>query len=234
MERTSRKPATGTSTPLVRSTAPRSAAPAPVVTRSRRGITYDYSKLGGGVLEYVFDGRQDHCDGSGTVMTCYGRRPAPVEGPAPRRAPPPPPITPEQIVERTLVNVRLPDPQPEIDPGYAVTGLTAYLETGNTTSHTFAPIDTVLGPLSITATSTYTVDWGDGTVTGPHASNGGPYPNGQITHVYQRTATVDVVVTQHWSARWSLAGHAGTVTGLQSVGALEDFAVREIQAVRRR
>jgi hypothetical protein len=209
------------------------------VIRNKREIVYDYTHLGGGKIHYVFDDTRDWCDGSQSRATCYGPRPKPVEGQRPgqrprRRAPVPPPLTPTEIVERTIVNVRLPSPDPNIDPGYAITGMKAYLETGNSTRHTFDAIPTVLGPLSITATSTYTVDWGDGTTTGPHSSNGGKYPNGSITHVYRDAETLDITVTQNWSAQWSLAGQSGTIGGLSSSGALPNFVVREVQAVRNR
>ncbi|MPZ71914.1 MAG: hypothetical protein GEU74_01575 [Nitriliruptorales bacterium] len=206
-----------------------------MVTRTRKFISYDFAGSGGGELRYVFDPQRDHCDSGSAVMTCYGPRPPRPDRPARRRpAPPPPPVTPQEIVERTIVNVRLPNPRPNIDPGYAITGMRAYLETGNRSTHRFNPIATVLGPLSITARSTYIVDWGDATITGPHATTGGKYPDGTITHVYQDSQLLDVVVTQHWTAHWSLAGHSGTIGGLRSSGALGDFAVREVQAVRTR
>ena len=204
------------------------APPAPVVRRTGRYISYDYSNSGGGELRYVFDGGRDYCDRGTAVMRCFGPKPKPGE--APRRVPPP--VTPEEIVERTLVNAELPSPRPNIDPGYAVTGMRAYLETGDRRTHRFDTIPTVLGPLQITATSTYTVDWGDGTVTGPHKTTGGTYPNGTITHVYQDTGVVDVIVSQSWTARWRLAGRSGTVGGLRSSGTIDDFAVQEVQAVR--
>lgn len=205
----------------------------PVITRSKREIVYDYTRTGGGKLHYVFDDSRDHCQLTQNASFCYGPKPKPAKG-RPGRAPAPPPISASEVVERTIVNVRLPEPKPNIDPGYAVTGMKAYLETGNNPTHRFAPIDTVLGPLTITATSTYTVNWGDQTVTGPHSSSGGKYPDGAITHVYQHARTVDVSVTQNWTARWSLAGESGTIGGLSSSGQLPNFSVREVQAVRRR
>ena len=188
-------------------------------------------------LRYIFDDRpgMDYCSASGQgVTTCYGPEPPP--DPRGRRRPPmeAPPISPQEIVEQTLVNVRLPEPQPNVDPGYAVTGLRAYLETGNDTTHTFPTIPTVLGGLSISASSTHTVDWGDGTTTGPHSSTGGKYPDGDITHVYKDTGVVDITVTQNWTATWSLAGQSGTISGLSSSGSIDDFVVREVQASRRR
>ena len=204
----------------------------PVVTRNKREIVYDYTRVGGGKMHYIFDNTRDYCDGSDNATFCYGPKPKPGEkGP---RAPVPPPLTPTEVVERTLVNVRLPSPKPNVDPGYAVTGMKAYLETGNEKTHEFDAIDTVLGPLRITATSTYTVDWGDGATTGPYSSTGGKYPDGTITHVYQDSGLVDIVVTQNWTAKWRLAGQTGSIGGLNSSGDLPDFAVREVQAVRRR
>jgi len=216
------------------------AAPQPRVVRRPNGWIYDYRDLGGGRVRYVFEEGPDHCTGGYRETVCYGPAPEPRrpgetrEEARERRRPIPPPISPQEIVERTIVNVQLPEPRPRIAPGHAITGLRAYLETGSATTHRFDPIRTVLGPLSISATSTYTVDWGDGTTTGPHETSGGAYPDGDITHVYQRTATVDVTVTQHWTAQWSLAGQSGTVTGLVSSGTIEDFRIREVQAVRRR
>lgn len=208
------------------------AAPKPIITRTDNYIQWDHRPNGGGVLRYQFSERDDHCRGSVNMTVCYG--PEPDDRPARRQIRRNPPVSPQQVVERTIVNVQLPQPQPNVDPGYAVTGMRAYLETGNSTTHTFDPISTVLGPLSITASSTYTVDWGDGTVTGPHSTSGGKYPDGDITHVYKDSAVVTITVTQNWTAQWSLAGQSGTITGLVSSGSLPDFAVREVQAVRKR
>lgn len=232
---TSTPPAASSSTgPRVTTTSSGPARPAPPKP-DWRDDRIVYTHANGAELHYVFNDvpGMDFCRGSSERVTCYGPEPERPER-RPNRNAPPPPISPSEIVQRTIVEVQLPQPEPNVDPGYAVTGLRSYLETGNSTTHTFPPIATVLGPLSITATSTYTVDWGDGTVTGPHASSGGKYPNGDITHVYQRTGVVDITVTQNWTASWSLAGQSGSITGLSSSGTLDDFAVNEVQASRRR
>jgi hypothetical protein len=218
------EPATGVTALTGHSPAP----PAPVVRRTGRFISYDYSNSGGGRVRYVFDKGRDFCTYESVSVTCYGPRPSRGEAPRPIA----PPVTPQEIVQRTLVNATLPSPKPNIDPGYAITGMRAYLEAGDRRTHRFDTIPTVLGPLQITATSSYTVDWGDGTVTGPHHTTGGKYPDGTITHVYQDTGVVEITVSQRWTARWTLAGQSGTVGGLSSSGALPDFAVREVQAVR--
>lgn len=235
VERTTSTPGSSAGTPAASPTSSGGgqATPGPIITRNRRGITYDYSNVGGGKMRYTFDENRDYCRSSVAFVECFGPRPDRPRGGG-GGEPAPPPISPQEIVEQTIVNVRLPQPQPNVDPGYAVTGLKAYLETGNRTSHTFDPIDTVLGPLRISATSSYTVNWGDGSVTGPYDTNGGKYPDGTITHVYQDAETVDITVTQNWTAQWSLAGQSGTIGGLQSSGELPGFEVREVQAVRRR
>jgi hypothetical protein len=192
-------------------------------------IIYEYPD--GSRLTLVNDDYRDYCHGTVGHTVCFG----PYELPdpdRPRQAPPPPPAS--VIAEQTIINLPLPEPEPEIDPGYAITGLRAYLEMGNDVTHDFGAIDTVLGRLRVTATSTYTVDWGDGTTTGPHTNPGGPYPSGSITHLYQSTGQVDVTVTQNWTASWSLAGESGTVTGLVTTGVIDDFVVQQVQATRKR
>jgi hypothetical protein len=128
-------------------------------------------------------------------------------------------------------NVPLPKPQPFIAPGRAITGLLAYLETRGTTTHTYSEPDTPFGPLTIVATGRYYVDWGDGTHSGPHSREGEPWPDGQITHQYINVGAYDVVVTERWTAKWSLGSASGTLDELRTVGRIDDFPVQQIQAV---
>jgi hypothetical protein len=146
--------------------------------------------------------------------------------------------SPTQVATLILVRqlVRPPSPEPHVAPGWAVTGKPGYLETRAPLAHTAAPIPTRLGPLSVTFTAgTFTVDWGDGTGRdrGPFQSPGRPWPHGEARHVYTRVGTYDIVVTQQWDARWELAGESGRVP-VESVGRIEDFEARQLQAVRRR
>ena len=104
-------------------------------------------------------------------------------------------------------NVPLPEPSPQIQPGRAITGKFAYLETHGAPRPTpSTQATTPFGPFHIVATGNYFVDWGDGTTTGPHAQEGDPWPNGRITHEYLRVGTYDVVVTERWTATWTLRG----------------------------
>ena len=125
-------------------------------------------------------------------------------------------------------------PAPRIRPGYAVTGKTAYLETGGTVAQAFND-PTGAGPLQIQASGQFWVDWGDGTpLAGPYDSTGAPYPDGTITHVWADTGSYVVTVYEKWTARWSLAGQTGTLGGLRTVGRIPAFPVKELVSVRNR
>ena len=142
--------------------------------------------------------------------------------------------TPESVAVRFWVDIPLPRPEPQIQPGRAITGKFAYLETRATTSHTFTQNDTPFGPLQIVATGRYYVDWGDGTTTGPHPDEGTPWPNGRITHEYLRVGKYDVVVTERWTATWHFGAESGTLTELRTTGRIDDFPVEQIQVIRYR
>ena len=141
--------------------------------------------------------------------------------------------TPGEVAEPFVRTIPMPVPDPEIDPGYNITGILAYLETKGTTTHAVDG-DTILGPISVTARGAYYVDWGDGTPEeGPFAFEGEPYPDGRITHMYQYAGTYTVTVRESWTADWRLGGDSGTVPGLQTQASIV-LDVREIQAVRNR
>lgn len=126
----------------------------------------------------------------------------------------------------------LPKPVPSIAPGWMLAGKTAYLEAGSQPTARFEH-PTPLGLLSIDATSALFVDWGDGSaLDGPHAGSGGPWPTGTITHFWTTARTYDVTVTQRWTATWRLGSAAGQLVDLATQGTIDDFEVRQLQAVR--
>ncbi len=127
-------------------------------------------------------------------------------------------------------DIPLPKPAPSIAPGWAITGKTAYLETHGERQHDYSR-GTPFGPLALTATGQYTVDWGDGETTGPYDVEGGAWPDGQITHTYINVGHYDIVVTENWSSTWHLGGENGTLTGLETEGGIDNFRVEQIQAV---
>jgi hypothetical protein len=143
-------------------------------------------------------------------------------------------VSRQRLLRNDFRDVPLPWPQPHIQPGRAITGKFAFLETRGQTSHIFNLEDTPFGPLRIVATGKYYVDWGDGTTTGPHSQEGAPWPDGRITHEYLRVGKYDVVVTERWTATWHFGAESGTLTELRTTGRIEDFPVEQIQAVRYR
>lgn len=148
------------------------------------------------------------------------------------RAPgePAPVETRSMVAARYWERVPLPKPQPSIAPGRAITGKLAYLETRGETGHTYTN-DTVFGPLVIVAKGSYVIDWGDGETSGPHSFEGTPWPDGRITHDYLHVGNYDIVVTERWTATWSLGGEAGVLRTLQTTGRIDGFPVEQIQAV---
>ncbi len=130
----------------------------------------------------------------------------------------------------------LPKPDPRIAPGYMLAGKRAYLEARTVPAATFTH-PTPLGRLTIEATSgKLYVDWGDGAgLRGPYDGPGAPWPDGTITHFWTDARTYDVRVQQRWTATWRLAsGESGELDALTTEAVLEDFEVRELQAVRNR
>lgn len=147
-----------------------------------------------------------------------------------------PSVSPPAIAFAFVREIIPPGPDPWIAPGYALTGKPSFVETRMPTS-TPQRYDTPLGPLDvILRATTVAVDWGDGTGAdeGPFPSPSKPWPHGKATHTFTVMGAYDVVVTQVWDADWRLAGQAGTVPGLTSVGRLDDFEARQLQAVRNR
>lgn len=138
--------------------------------------------------------------------------------------------SPEEVALEFWRQVQLPAPAPAIAPGFAITGKTAYLESNAQPTAPFR-FDTPLGPLQIDASAQLSVDWGDGRGPVAYDSLGGPWPDGEVTNVYGDAGVVDVVVTQDWTARWSVAGATGTLGGLRTTGTIPGFEVREVQAV---
>ena len=143
---------------------------------------------------------------------------------------PAPVETPAMVAMRYWEQVPLPKPAPSIAPGRAITGKLAYLETRGEVAHTYTS-STIFGQLTIVASGSYVVDWGDGSTSGPHAFEGAPWPNGRITHDYLDVGSYDIVVTERWTARWSLGGESGMLRTLQTTGRIDNFPVQQIQAV---
>ena len=154
----------------------------------------------------------------------------PVAGPA---APPPPPQAGATIVAGATATLQdqLPHPQLQVQPGYAVTGLTAYLQITTPTGLHFTFPGFRNAVVMTCSWDHFDVNWGDGT-DDPHVtSTGGPWPDGDVTHVYQQASpSDDLHVTEYWTCPWTDQLGAAGVLHLQTANDLP-LEIREIQVV---
>jgi len=139
--------------------------------------------------------------------------------------------SPELLVLAWWQSYPLPDFAPEIDPGCMIVGLSGYLETGGRMRMSAQVPDTPFGVLDVDLVSTFRVDWGDRTRTGPHHDPGGEYPDGTITHAWSHDGLYDVVVRQVWTGYWRFGGYSGALPPLPVERTIDDFEVVEIEAV---
>jgi hypothetical protein len=119
-------------------------------------------------------------------------------------------------------------PQLHIAPGVAITGKRAFLEINRTDERDIV-LPNPLGGADVTVhvVPTYTIDWGDRTGTDNTASHGGPWPDGDITHVYQDAVPVDVRVTVDWKVTWQ----GGLLPGTFRTNNQLHLPIAQVQAV---
>jgi hypothetical protein len=148
-------------------------------------------------------------------------------------SPPTPTLAANDFVRR----FPLPEPRPQIAPGFALTGLPAYLVIDGQVRFTVEEDLAGWGPMQVTLEPVrFVVDWGDGTVqtitdgrTGA-AHDGDPVE--QISHTYRwNDPDAAVIVRADWRAEWQVGGFSGTVDGL-TVDAVLELPVREYRSVR--
>ena len=147
--------------------------------------------------------------------------------------------TPALEAAQFLQEIDLPVPVPYIQPGKLPVGFDAYLETGAPTTRTFGPKATPFGDLVLTARAQVYVDWDDPHDDvegehGPYDGSPGPYPDGEITHLYQYDGLYEITVRYVWVAEWRIGdGHSGTIPGATTAGTYPapGFEVYSRQAV---
>ena len=147
--------------------------------------------------------------------------------------------TPALEAAQFLEQIDLPKPEPYIQPGKLPVGFDAYLETGAPTTRTFGPKATPFGDLTLTAEAQVYVDWDDphdevDGEHGPYTGDPGPYPDGEITHLYQYDGLYEITVRYEWVAEWRIGNaHSGTIPGANTRGAYSapGFEVYSRQAV---
>ena len=139
---------------------------------------------------------------------------------------------PSEVAKELILKVTLPTPVLEIDPGWAITGLAAYLETKGAVTYDSGPVETEWGTMTMHGTGEYYVDWGDNTgQQGPYGFEGMAWPDGRITHVYRDTGVYTVTVRQLWTVQWQVAQRSGVLQDRFTESTLT-LPVRELQAVR--
>lgn len=144
---------------------------------------------------------------------------------------------PTDHVRRFLQTVSLPDPEFTIAPGYAVTGMPAYLEIHGQHRASITRDLEGFGTLAVMlSVAGFQVDWGDGTIAiVDDGRTGAPYdgsPAEQISHEYLFPDPDGIVtVTTRWVATWQLGDFHGAVTDLRSAARLA-LPVRTLVSVR--
>lgn len=137
--------------------------------------------------------------------------------------------SPQQVAQSFVAQMNLPNPTFEVKPGWGITGKPAYLHvTGGNAQQ--ANQQTILGPLTLSASSSsFVVDWGDGS-TDTFSGVGGDWPDGPVHHVYENVGTYTITLTEHWGVAWSVGGQNGTIT-TEHTAASKPFPVRQVEAV---
>jgi hypothetical protein len=190
--------------------------------RARR---YSYDQEEARAYNYSYNREAAEANGLTYLSTCPPGAPT---------APAPP--SPGELA-RDFWDVRhLPSPTLEVVPAYAVVGKPVYLTIKGPPTADFHVPNPIGADISIAATSRYVVDWGDGSPPTTTTSQGGPWPHGDLTHVYDGDlTTATITVTQQWSATWSAppAARGGTLDNLHTGDTLT-LRVDQIQAVRNR
>ncbi|MFP4149141.1 MAG: hypothetical protein ACLFV0_06600, partial [Nitriliruptoraceae bacterium] len=145
--------------------------------------------------------------------------------------------TPTAAVIDFVRRIPLPEPLLSVDPGFALTGLPAYLTINGQEGFEVQEALPGWGTLQVDLRPTeFAVDWGDGAIeTVTDGRTGGAHdadPTEHITHVYRWSDPQgQVAVRSTWEARWSVGDFSGTVADLVIDAAL-DVPVREYRTVR--
>lgn len=152
-------------------------------------------------------------------------------------APAPVVASPAAAADDFVRRIPLPEPQLRIDPGFALTGLPAYLVISDQSTFTVDENLAGWGMMRVRLRPTrFVIDWGDGTVETIADGRTGAAHDGdasqQISHVYRWSdSDVRVTVRSDWQAAWQVGGFSGVVDGLV-IDATLDLPVREYRAVR--
>jgi hypothetical protein len=137
------------------------------------------------------------------------------------------------ILQVWQTTVYPPRPSPlQVNSGYGVvTGLTSFLEIGGEVPYVIDVPNPIGADIVVTATPRYVISWGDGATTSTR-SQGGPHPNGDLTHTYIDEGTVTVEVDAYWTGTWQAGGQGGDLPELPNpTTSAIDLPVEQYQAV---
>jgi hypothetical protein len=148
-------------------------------------------------------------------------------------------VEPADVRDAVVHTIRddMPRPTLEVPPGYALTGMPAYLVTNHQLEYGPVTHTVDLGidvlEVTVTATGVTEVDWGDGT-TNTYDAPGTPWPDGQVVHTYRDTGRVTITVTDTWEVTYRVPalGIVDTVTAPLPARTLDDLEIQQVQAVR--
>jgi hypothetical protein len=150
-----------------------------------------------------------------------------------------PPELLDDVVTDAITD-ELPRPAPSVPPGYAMTGMAAYLVTDHELE--YGPVDHEVDleimqlTVRVNGTATTTVDWGDGTVL-TYDQPGLAYPDGEVTHTYADAGDVTIQITDSWRLTYDVYRSGDLIISnvlefdLAPV-ALENLEIRQMQSVR--
>lgn len=151
-----------------------------------------------------------------------------------------PPEMLQMLVHDQVVDV-LPRPEPSVPPGYALTGMPAYLVTGHELA--YGPdehevdLEIMQVDVEVTGQATSAVDWGDGSDIQTYDQPGLAHPDGGVSHTYAETGKVTIEIVDTWTLDYEVyrdGAHviSDTATFDLDPATLDDLEVEQLQAVR--
>lgn len=145
------------------------------------------------------------------------------------------------LVREPVVDL-LPRPEPELPPGYALTGMPAYLVTHHDLTYQ-RPEPLILEfqgtrlAVDVTGQATMYVDWGDGTGEHAYTRPGRPYPDGEVRRAYAHKGTTQLTIVDEWTLDYTVRADGQTIIEDQIPPfrlppVTHDLDIRELRATR--
>ena len=160
---------------------------------------------------------------------CGGGPPSAGVGPAPAAAPAAPPVPTFGQIQQAFRELPFCKPSPSMQPvgGKTVVNLATYYEAGWPDGACLSPGETSAKVQLLSwsvefkvAARDYRFSYGDGASSGWTTSTGGGYPDGDITHAYRDTGSVDVRVDARLTGSYRVDG--GAWQDIETVADLQD------------